>query len=150
MALQIQIFDAPMQVSANAGANGINQYCAVTQDTAGNPLDMIYPASASVVTVGINQTAGAVIPPGSTTVPAAPIGQAIDVRVLGITKATAAAAITVGQLVSISGAVGQLGPAAAPAATDTYVVGMALTAAGAAGDIFTLLLLPGLTTQVNV
>lgn len=146
MAFQSYTFDIDMQVSPNA--TSISQYAAVTGDTAGSPGDAIYPAAAGFA-VGVSQSVGG--PPvvgGSATSPSTP-GQSLQVRVIGITKALAAAAITQYQMVSVSGAVGQFGPAAAAGATNSYIVGMALTPATQAGDLFTLLLFPGTTTIVN-
>lgn len=148
MAIQTGVFDVDGVVSANAGA-GLAQFTAATLDSAGNELDFIYPSGSGVFAVGIVQSVGGPPTVGSTTPPVNTSGQSVTVRMLGITKAIAAAAVTIGQLVSVSGAVGQLGPAAAPGATNTFVVGIALTPATAQGDVFSVLLTPGLTTQVN-
>lgn len=146
MAFETPGLDHDLQVSANA--TSIAQFAAVTVDPAGNPGDCIYPTASGLFALGICQDMGG--PPAiGTPAPVNTPGQSIRVRQFGISKAVAAAAITVGQLVSVSGTSGQLGPAAAAGATNTFVTGIALTAATAAGDLFTVLLTPGLTTQVT-
>ena len=65
-------------------------------------------------------------------------GQAATVRVLGVSKVQADASLTVGTLIGTSGD----GQADAKAVTDTteYVVGAVIGAAGAAGEIATVLI----------
>lgn len=147
------VFDLPAQVSPNAAA-GIAQYAAVVLDTAGGsgPYDCVYPGATGGPAIGINQSPGGPPTPGGTIAPASTSGQTIDVRVLGVSKAIAAGAIAAGAYVQVSGTTGQLAsvnlqPATTP--TDSFVVGVALTPATAAGDLFSVLLLPGLATQVT-
>lgn len=151
MAMQSEaIFDFPGQVSANAGA-GIAQYAAVIPDTAGSPGDMIYPAATGAFALGVCQSVGGPPVVGGSNAPVNTSGQSITVRVLGITKVLAVGAITAGSYVGISGTSGQVTAVTFPGtgATNTYVVGYALTGATAAGDLVTVLLTPGLTTQVT-
>lgn len=152
MAMQSEaIFDFPGQVSANAGA-GIAQYAAVVPDTAGNPGDMIYPAATGAFALGVCQSVGGPPVVGGSNAPVNTSGQSITVRVLGISKVLAVGAITAGSYVGVSGAAGNvtavtLSPATT--ATNTFVLGYALTGATAAGDLVTVLLTPGLTTQIT-
>lgn len=147
------VFDAPFvgssnvtSLSYNVDANGalsyssggIPQYYAVVPDTSsGNSRDITLPDGNNTVPIlGVLQDG-----------PAITAGQSGQVRVMGITKAVAHAAITYGQLV-ITHSDGTFKPAAAAGATNTFVAGVALTAATEIGDIFELLLLPGATQYV--
>lgn len=122
-------------------SGGIQFGCAVEQDTGtGNPLDVILvsgPAAAQIP-LGIAQNW-----------PAAGPGQSVRVQVMGDTKALASAAVTVGQLVYVADSSGRLGPAPAPGATNSYIVGVALTAAAEVNDLFTVRLMLGAATQVS-
>lgn len=148
MAFETPGLDLDLQVSANATT--IAQYAAVTLDSAGSAGDVIYPSGSNAFAVGIVQDPGG--PPAvGTNAPANTPGQSVRVRMMGISKAIAAGAITVGAAVAVSGASGQLGSVTFPGsgATDTFVIGFALTAATASGDLFSVLLVPGLMTQVT-
>lgn len=81
--------------------------------------------------------------------PAAGPGQAVEVQSIGRAKALAGAAVALGALVS-SDATGRVVTAAAPAATSQYLVGVALEAATAAGDLITVELYVSGSTNVNV
>jgi hypothetical protein len=123
----------------NYSGGGIPQYTAVVIDTAtGGVNDVRLPTVANAQIIGIAQSAPATGP-----------GQSCRVRVYGISKAQASAAITVGQQVAVANTSGQLGPAPAGTATNTYIVGVALTPASAAGDLFSVLLMPGASTVVT-
>lgn len=151
MAMQSNaILDLPGQVSANA-AGGIAQYACVAPDTAGNPFDMIYPSGTGAFALGVCQSVGGPPVVGGAAAPVNTSGQSINVRILGMTKALAAAAITAGSYVQVSGASGQVAAVTFPGtgATNTYVLGYALTGATGANDQVTVLLIPGLTTQVT-
>lgn len=160
MATQNAIFDAPYVASSNVSAlvftgnpptyssGGIGQFCAVTYDTAtGNPRDVKLAGTNTTFVVGINQSSTAL--PGPSGIGGIGPGDSAEVRVIGISKAQASAAITVGAAVAVANASGQLGPAPALGATSVFVVGYAQTAASAAGDIFEVLLTPGATAIVN-
>lgn len=143
------VFDLPAQVSPNSA--GIPQYAVVVFDTAGGsgPYDMIAVANATTLPIGVNQSAGGPPTPGGTIAPNATAGQSIDVRVVGVTKCIAGAAIATANTPVSANASGQVVAAAAAGATNSYIVGIALTTAAAAGDLVTVLLTPGATTQVN-
>ena len=148
MAFETPGLDLDLQVSANATT--ISQYAAVAVDPAGNTGDVIYASGTNAFALGIVQDPGG--PPAiGTPAPANTPGQSVRVRMFGISKAIAAGAITVGAAVAVSGTTGQLGSVTFPGtgATDTFVVGFALSAATAAGDLFSVLLVPGLMTQVT-
>lgn len=160
MATQNAIFDSPYQASTNVSAitytgnpatyssGGIGQFCCVTYDTAtGNPHDIKLCGSNATFCVGINQSS--TVLPGAAGIGAIGPGDAAEVRVAGVSKAQASAAITVGQAVAVANASGQLGPAPALGATSVFIVGYAQTAASNAGDIFEVLLTPGATAIVN-
>ena len=144
--------DVAMNVSPNA--TSIAQYAAVTLDTAGGsgPFDCIYPAATGAPAIGFSQSVGGPPTPGGTIAAPATPGQSIQVRVLGVTKAIAAGAITAGAAVQVSGASGQVASVnlqPATTATNTFACGFALSPAAAAGDLVSVLLLPGITTQVT-
>ena len=74
------------------------------------------------------------------------VGQNAEVMVEGITKAKAGSTpVVAGNLVTNETVTGYL----IPAVSGDYVIGMALTSADTAGDIFALLLLPGSGGQLN-
>jgi hypothetical protein len=148
------IFDYPFQASPNAAAvtwsgnppvpaGGIPQYAAVVIDVAGGSgdFDVIVASANTQPILGINQSQQ----------PTGP-GATVDVRILGVSKALASAAITQGQFVAPTSS-GQLAPLTslnpATTATNTYAAGIALTAATGAGDLFSVLLIPGLATLVT-
>lgn len=142
-------FDLAAQVSPNAVT--IPQYSVVTHDTAGGsgPFDMILAVAATTFPVGVVQSVGGPPTPGGTIAAANTPGQSIDVRVSGITKCVAGAAIAAAGTLVSAAAGGQVVAAAAPGATNSYVIGIALSTAAAAGDLVAVLLTPGATTQVN-
>lgn len=65
-------------------------------------------------------------------------GQSAGVAVSGVTKMIASAAITAGALVTTTNA-----GLAVTAATTNFILGRAMTAAGAANDVIEVLLMPG-------
>lgn len=148
------VFDYDFQASPNAAAvtwsgnppvaaGGIPQFCGVVIDTAGGsgPFDVILSSANTAPILGVNQSEE----------PTGP-GATCQVRILGVTKAIAGGAITAGQYVApaASGqftAITSLNPATT--ATNTYAAGIALTAATASGDVFSLLLIPGLASLVT-
>jgi len=108
-------FTAGADLSAAA-----NQYKFVEFDGSGN---VVVCNAATDVPVGVLQNK-----PGN--------GQAATVRVLGISKLQADAAIAIGNLIGTS-ADGQADPKTAGTDTTEYVVARALTAVSNAGEIFT-------------
>lgn len=133
------VYNADQFGNLTYASGGIPQFSAVTVDTGtANPMDVILASSTAVIPVGIAQDWPAVGP-----------GQPVRVQVLGQSKAVAAAAITVGQFVSVANASGQLGPAAAAGTSNSYIVGRAETAAAELGDLFTVTLMIGSATQVS-
>lgn len=149
------VFDFDFQASPNSAAvtwsgnppvagGGIPQFSAVMLDVAGGSgnFDVILATAATAQPIlGIVQSQQ----------PTGP-GATVQVRILGVSKAIASAAITAGQYVAAT-ASGQLAPLTAlntaSTATNTYVAGVALTAATGAGDLFSVLLFPGLATLVT-
>lgn len=80
---------------------------------------------------------------GITALGAAAAGKALPLVILGPAVGTAASAITAGTFVKVAGATGQLQAVGGEAAgTVVEVVGLALTAAAAAGDNFDLAVVP--------
>lgn len=154
MAFEIQgnSSDLPYQASSNVTAltysgnppvyasGGIPQYAVVSPDTGtGNESDVILAANgAGNIFIGIAQDGPATGP-----------GESLRVRVSGVSKAIASAAITVGQLVTVANSSGQLGPAPAAGATSSFIVGRAETPATEVGDLFSVLLMIGASTQVS-
>jgi hypothetical protein len=150
MAFETNVFDFPMEASANVSAvtytgnppvyssGGIPQFSAVMVDTTtGNVNDVILATTGKLI-LGIAQDGPATGP-----------GQSIRLRQLGISKAIASGAVSYGDMVYVANSSGQLGTAPAAGATDSFCVGIALTAATAVGDTFSVLLVPGLATNVN-
>ncbi len=145
-----EVLDIPGHASTNVSAltytgnppvyssGGIPQYYVVIPDTVDGTNEAVtLAANANVIPLGIAQDGPAVGP-----------GQAVRIRALGVTKAIAGGAITFGQAVSAN-ASGQVVAAAAAGATNTYIVGIALTPAAQAGDVISVLLTPGATVQVT-
>lgn len=120
-------------------SGGIPQYSVVVDDSANTskPRDIKIGANATTIPLGIAQNA-----------PAVTAGDAVQVVTKGVSKCVAAAAITTGQLVVCTSA-GQVTPAAAVGATNQYLIGMALTAATAQGDLVEVDLMIGSTQYVN-
>lgn len=120
-------------------SGGIPQFSVVVDDSAntGKPLDVKLGTSDTVIPLGIAQNG-----------PAVTSGDAVQVATRGRSKCVAAAAITVGQFVVCTTG-GQVTPAPAAGATNVYLVGMAITAASAQGDLVEVELMLGATTQVN-
>lgn len=88
-------------------------------------------------TVVISGAANAVAPVGIVQNKPTPTGEAPSVRTIGVSKCVAGAAVAVGAKIT-SDAAGK-GITAAPAAgVNSGVVGIARTAAAAAGDLFTV------------
>lgn len=102
----------------------VTKYRAVIQGTSDDQVDM--PSAANDQAVGIAYTAAA-------------LGARCDVVIKGTCPGTASAAIARGSLVAIAGTSGKL-VAITPGTTtaDLRVVGKALTAAAADGDLFTV------------
>lgn len=149
MAVELKGFDIPMKASPNVGGGGLAQYTAVILDSAAAFMDCIQATATSTPILGINQDEGDQLTVNSTTPPTVQAGDSMRVRVSGISKAIAGGAITVGQYVAVNGS-GQLVAATmAAGATNSFIVGQALTAATGAGDVFSVLLLPGAATQVS-
>lgn len=119
-------------------SGGIPQYCCVVQDLAtGNPLDVTL-SGANANIIGVAQDAPATGP-----------NRPVNVQKSGIAKVSAASAINIGDLVATTGTGGQIATAPAAGATQTYIVGRALTAATEQGDIVSVQLMIGAATQVN-
>jgi hypothetical protein len=150
MAGEINLLDESFIASTNVTAltftgnppvytsGGIPQFTAVVEDTGtGNILDVLLAGTGALI-LGIAQDGPATGP-----------GQSLKVRRLGRSKAQASGAVTYGAIVYVANASGQLGVAPAAGATNVYAVGKAMTPATAAGDLFEVELMPGLTTQVN-
>lgn len=159
MATSNRLFTLPFVASSNVTAislsgnppvyssGGIQQFTAVILDTAtGNTRDIKQASSANSPILGILQNS--TCPAGSNYSGAITAGDSADVMVYGVTKMVASAAISAGALVSVTTG-GQAVTAAAAGTTDTYVVGIALTAATGQFDLIEVLLQPGMTTQVN-
>jgi hypothetical protein len=66
-------------------------------------------------------------------------GKTAEVAISGVSKAVASAAISAGALVGITVTTGRVKAIVAGTDTTQYVLGQALTAAGAAGDVITVL-----------
>jgi len=150
MAFELYGQDAPYVASSNVttitwtgnpptyASGGLQQYTIVVPDTGtGNQSDVKAAANANVMPIGVTQDGPAI---GSM--------QAVRVRVLGYSKVLAGGAITVGAQLSAN-ATGQAVVAAAAGATNTYLLGIAESAAAQAGDLVTVRLTPGATVQVN-
>ena len=135
-----------MIVSANA--TSIAQFRFVSVDASGNSEDVIYPTGATVLVVGVCQETGGPPVAGGTIAAVNTPGQEISCRVQGITKAEAGAAVSINTAISTDSS-GRAVTATAAAATSTYVHGIALEAATAAGDIITVLLFPNSSQIVN-
>ncbi len=118
-------FDA----NGNYLSGGIQQgVCVIPDIPDANPL--------SVTIAGV----GALILGVSDTQPAAGTGQSLDVVQTGIMRIQAAAAVTIGAIVYVSNASGQVGAVPADGATSVYIVGTALEAAAQQGDLISVLL----------
>ena len=150
MAFETNVFDFPMEASANVSpvtysgsppvysGGGIPQFSAVMVDTTtGNVNDVIL-ATTGKLALGIVQDG-----------PASGPGQSVRVRQLGISKAIASGAVSYGDMLYVANTSGQLGTAPAAGVSDSFCVGIALTAATAAGDTISVLMVPGLATNVN-
>jgi len=134
-------FQAASSVSAiskdsngNYSSGGIPQYSAVKLDASGGTPNDVIVAGTGDIALGIIQSGPATGP-----------SQSCSVRTLGISKALAKGAVTVGAQVYVGDATGRLKVLPAAGATGVVVVGLALTPATADGDVFTVLLQP--TTQ---
>jgi len=150
MAVELYGIDVPRIASSNVSgltysgnppvysSGGVPQYYIVIPDTSdGTNFAVTLAANANVIPAGVAQDG-----------PATGTGQSMRVRVMGESKVVAGGAISYGAQVSAN-ASGQAVTAAAAGATDTYVLGIAQTAATQAGDVITVLLTIGATTQVN-
>ena len=154
MAVELKGIDIPMKASANVPGGGIAQYTAVVIDVAGGsgPFDVIQATVTTQPIFGINQDQGDQLTVNSATPPTVLAGESLRVRVAGISRAVAGGAITAGQFLQVNAsgqlvAITSLNPATT--ATNTYVVGQALTPATALGDIFTVALMQGIATLVT-
>lgn len=139
MATEVQGLDYSYVASSNVTAltftgnppvyssGGIPQFYVVTADLAdGTNGAVTLAASNTVLPVGVAQD-----------YPAVTAGQSVRVRVSGVTKAIAGAAITVGALLKAN-ASGQVVTASALGATNEYIIGQAETAATASGDVISV------------
>ncbi len=113
------------------------------------PFDAILPAANTTLCIGVNQSVGGPPTPGGTIAAPCTPGQSIEVRVLGISKCIAGAAIAAAGTALTVNSSGQVVAAAAAGATSTYIVGIALTTSAASGDLISVLLLPGTSQIVN-
>lgn len=158
MATQNRLFTLPFVASSNVSAitltgnppvyssGGLVQFTAVILDTAtGNNRDIKGATTANAPILGILQNT--TVAAGSNQSGAITAGDGADVMIYGVSKMVASGAISNGALISVNGS-GQATTAAAAGATDTYVIGIALTAATEANNLIEVLLMP-LTTQVN-
>ncbi len=110
----------------NYASGGIGYGCAVKHDVAtGISGDVILAGVSGDKALGICGEA-----------PAVTAGQNLRVCIRGVCKAQAGAAVAVGDTVMVGNAAGQL--ITATAATANFVVGRALTAATALGDLFSV------------
>ncbi len=146
MAFEDIVWNTSMRVSANA-ASGIGQFCAVKLDVAGgSDVHDCIPATANTdAVIGINQDMGSATTTLGASAPNATAGESISVCVLGKCKAQVASAVSRGDLLVVANSTGQL--ATAPAltgttATSVHIVGIAMQAGTAAGDVITVLLTP--------
>lgn len=119
-------------------SGGIPQYYAVVLDTSTGFTGDVMLAGANAAIIGVAQDGPAVGP-----------GQMVRVRVRGVTKMIAGAAIAEGAQLATD-ASGRAVTAPAPAATDSPVIGVAETAATQIGDVVSVRLIPGAMTTVNV
>lgn len=119
--------------SATDGADLATSYDYFIAVKAGTVADSVTPVTATTDTVlGVAQAR----------VRTADINKEyVDVRMLGITKMVASAAITFGAKVNANAS----GQAAAVGAAGTNGIGIALSASGAAGDVIDVFLTPGVT-----
>ena len=81
--------------------------------------------------------------------PAAGPSEAVKVQRLGVAKCLAAAAVSLGDLVYVADTSGRGGTAPAPGVSDKWIVGTALEAATAAGDLISVSLSVDAATNVN-
>lgn len=146
MARQQRVAETSMIVSANA--TSIAQFRFVSPDSSGNSEDVIYPAGASTLVLGVCQDVGQAPAAGGTIAQVNTPGQEISVRYLGLSKVEAGAAVSINTAVS-SDSSGRAVSATAAAATSTYIHGIAMEAAGAAGDLITVMLFLNASQIVN-
>ncbi len=118
--------------AGNYSSGGIPQYSVVQLNTAGSIGDVIVGA-VGVFPEGVIQTNSKNNGPKNT----------CAVRYTGTSKVLASAAITIGQLVYVADSSGRVGPIPADGATSVYIVGQALQAATAVGDIIMVQLMIG-------
>lgn len=130
MAYDIPVLDISVPTLATAASLATEQFHAVVADGAGNA-ELAHVQGAPVMGILQNDPAA---------------GQVASIRVYGVSKAVAGAAVTQGQLVE-SNATGELIPVVdATASTTTGAltggapIGIALDSVTAAGEIFSLLL----------
>lgn len=123
--------------NGNYVSGGIQFGTCVKLNTAGSSLD-------AIAAVANNYIAGVACED-----PAVGPGQEFEVQFLGVAKCLAGAAVALGALVSTD-ATGRVVTAAAPAATSQPIVGTALEAAAAAGDLIAVQLTINASTNVNV
>lgn len=159
MATSNRLFTLPMVASSNVTAvtltgnppayssGGLVQFTAVVLDTAtGNTRDIKGATVNTAPVLGVLQNS--TFPAGNSQAGAIGPGDGADIMVYGVTKMVAGAAVSNGALVSVDGS-GRAVTAAAAGVSQTYIVGLALTAAAAANDLIEVLLLPAAATQVN-
>lgn len=135
-----------MIVSANA--TSIAQYRFVSPDASGNAEDVIYPTGASVPVLGVCQDVGGPPAANSTIAQVNTPGQEIAVRFLGLSKVEAGAAVSINTPIT-SDSSGRAVSATAAAVTSTYIHGIAMEAASAAGDLITVMLFLNMSQIVN-
>lgn len=121
-------------------SGGIRQFQVVALDAAtGNPLDIkVASTAAGLLPIGVLQDYPALGP-----------GVPANVQVNGQSKVRASGVVSVGDLVYVADTSGRCTTAPAAGASQSYIVGRALTAATQADDIFTVELLIGAATNVN-
>ena len=117
----------------------VNLFYAVKQGTAAESVTAV--TAVNEFAWGIAQEA--------TTLADAQAGRAINVRLMGISRAVAQAPITRGARVRTHSS-GKLTVLAGTAGTVEFIVGIATTAAAADGDHFDVLLTPGVTSNTAV
>lgn len=154
MAFERQIEpDVSGNASPNA-TNGIPQFTAVVADTAGGAGmdDMIVATATTLPAFGINQSVGSAPSTTGGGYGNVSAGQSMAIRRRGVSKVRAGGAITIGAYVAVDSsgravAVSSLNPATT--ATNSYILGQALSAATQAEDLVSVELMLGTTTLVT-
>jgi len=152
MAVELKGIDIPMKASANVGGGGLAQFTAVILDASAGFADVIQATATTQPIFGVNQDEGDQLVLNSATPPTVQAGESLRVRIAGLSKMVAGGAVTIGQFLQVNAsgqavAITSLNPATT--ATNTFVIGQALTAATQVGDVITVLLMQGLATLVT-